>query len=228
MLQVVRSGQSTTEETRLRLTESYFKEGPAGKKMRKQNPHEFLAKLDGYSLGWDHLQWSKQQLLGAFPGTGPSTQWADGSGSMGNVFMGESGGCIYSVRPTVPGRPESTVSIYVPPSERRKTKSLTFVYDLTFSIVGVAIDGSCGLFALIPRFRFSKYPPRTLVDDCTPRPDGCPLQVLVFGIANGRHIITHTTTDMLNWYPDMIVRQFEIVRDTLTFTLEYPICVSPG
>ena len=152
MRTAITSGQATDLEAKVRLKETNMIEGPGAAKLRRGRDYqELISKIFRYSSGWSDLQWASEKYF-AVP-TAAIAEWNDGTRPTDPSFVGESGGCIYSIF-SVLGSQHSELFIMRPPSERTGRQDSQFTLTLGFHIRAVAIDVASKEVVLLERFLF--------------------------------------------------------------------------
>ena len=127
-------------------------EGPGAAKLHRGHDYqELISKIFRYSLGWSDLQWASEKYF-ALP-TAPTATWNDGTRPTDGSFVGESGGCIYSMF-FVPGSQHSELFIMRPVSERTGRQDSHFTLKIGFRISAVAIDVASKEVVLLEMFLF--------------------------------------------------------------------------
>jgi hypothetical protein len=215
MRAAITGGQSTDLEAKMRLKEAKMIEGPSASTLyRGRSYQEFISKIIRYSMGWSDLQWTSKSVYPA--PTHISLPWHDGTRPLVDNFMGESGGCMYTVySPT--GLGYSQLAILRPSSERtgRKLPGY-FTMKIDFIICAVAIDSILENVVLLQRsFLISHIIKATDCADCDRRPNGNDHDALLHFYGFAGNVLRAPYLWHPTWWYDLTIRQFETVDGML-------------
>jgi hypothetical protein len=144
------SGQATDLEAKVRLKEAKLIVGPGAANLHRGRDYQaFISNILRYSSGWSNLQWTSKKYF-TLP-SDPNVEWYDGTRPTYPSFVGESGGCIYSIS-SPPGSSHSQLFAVRPPSERTGRQDTHFTLNVDFHIRGVAIDVASKEVVLLQMF----------------------------------------------------------------------------
>lgn len=115
--------------------------GPIPRHLHDKPGRDLLQNLRDYCASWTYLTWRDCTPLPLTKTAPGSTKWFDGTRKMGPCFLGESGGCLYSVYPTGHHPPHASgIVVYQLPSARNGQTLASYKIHVGFKIMAVACD----------------------------------------------------------------------------------------